>query len=74
MLLALNTILGYGRQLDKIRTRTSPKIQVQAVKDLIGRLLPERVDEFDITIEPGLFGEENGYFQVKLGEKFLESY
>ena len=57
---------GYVKHLDKIRTRTSPAIQAQAVRALIGRLLPERVEEFNIKIEPGLIGEENGYFQVEL--------
>ena len=57
---------GYGRHLDKIQTRTSPDVQALTVKALIGRLLPERAAEFDIAIEPGLIGEENGYFQVAL--------
>lgn len=55
---------GFCVPLDKIHTRTSVEIQAQAVTDLIGRLLPGRANEFDVKVEPGLPGEENGYFQV----------
>lgn len=42
------------------------EIQVDAVKNLIHRLIPERADEFAIIVEPGHVQEENGYFQVRL--------
>ena len=66
--------------MDKIRTRTSSEIQAQAVRALVGRLLPERAGEFEITIEPGLIGEENGYFEennsnnkIHLEKRFLNT-
>ena len=57
---------GYSRSLDKIRSQASAEIQIRAVRDLIGRLLPDRANEFSIIVEPCRMEEKNGYFQVGL--------
>ena len=57
-------IVSY-KSFDKIHeSKVSPEIQVQAVTDLIRRLVPERANEFKIQIENALPEEINGYFEV----------
>ena len=52
--------------LTNIRTKASPQVQAQAVKDLIGRLLDDRAKDFDVVIEPARPEEEKGFFEVRL--------
>lgn len=66
MLIQIFYYRGLGHPLQNIRTQTLAEVQTQAVSDLIARLLPDRANQFYITVEPGRLEEENGYFQVGL--------
>lgn len=48
-----------------MKSKTPSEVQIETVKNMIARLIPDHKHEFNISIENGRPGEENGFFQVR---------
>jgi len=59
-IIKLNKLFIKGiENLLRIRSPTSESVQQNAVIDLIRRLLPERIDEFEVVINTSLLNSDN---------------
>lgn len=59
-------LTGCFQHLESIGPTTSYEIQVEAVKDLINRLIPARANEFSIQI----YGGQSDYFEVQISTSY----